>query len=154
MKRNVLDLEFFKHCAVKYNSVRLHFNGKQFTWFDYKEVAQSLNAPYYIAVFSTLKENGMFIDKGGYSYTFAADPIHYSFFEKHNPREYMIKNKRRVFQEEEVKKNDLQSLNQHPRPTSPKYPKENNFSVFSDAEIVAELRKRGYEVSAKKVIEL
>jgi hypothetical protein len=40
------------------------------------------------------------------------------------------------------------------RPTSPKHPKENNFSVFSDAEIAAELRHRGYDVIAKKIIEL
>ena len=154
MKRNASDKEFYKHCAIEYNKMRIHFGSKIFYHNDFYDYGKENGMPYYAVMFKLFRDNGVLVGGSLSGYKFAPEPIHYSFFEKHNPREH---NKNPSRKRRRHKRFETQeSENSLPIMIDAVQPVKHHLTIkqYTDAEIVAELRERGFEVSAKKIIEL
>ena len=152
--------------AENLNKLRIDANGRSSTYVELVSLLKEYKVPYYTHTVSRLIEQGWlkghdtgnYIGNTGLSYVFKDEPIHYSVL---IPIYEEIRNKGRVHRkngekraEERAKKfkttAQSKSISEILR-DSIVNPKTFPVSNITDADLVAELRKRGYEVTAEKI---
>lgn len=145
--------------AENLNKLRIDANGRSSTYVELVSLLKEYKVPYYTHTVSRLIEQGWlkghdtgnYIRNTGLSYVFKDEPIHYSVL---IPIYEEFRSKRRVYRKNGEKRGEERARKF--KATYNPYPAErikqaNKFEEFTDADLVAELRKRGYEVTAEKV---
>ena len=145
--------------AGNLNKLRVEANGRSSTYIELVSLLKEYKVPYYTYTVPRLIEQGIlkghdtgnYIGNTGLSYVFQDEPIHYSVL---IPIYEEIRSKGRVHRKNGEKRTEERAKKF--KTTYNPYPAErikqaNKFEEFTDAELVAELRKRGYEVTAEKV---
>ena len=145
--------------AENLNKLRVDANGRSSTYIELVSLLKEYKVPYYTHTVSRLIEQGWLkghnhgnsIGNTGLSYVFKDEPIHYSVL---IPIYEEIRNKGRVHRKRGEKRTEERAkafAATYNRIPFELIKQANKFEEFTDADLVAELRKRGYEVTAEKV---
>jgi hypothetical protein len=171
-KINDVRIQKAKDGAERWNSFRLSIT-KPLTYKELTREARKAGLPYYVKVISFLHTHGNMIKSGEYmganfkiydKYLLSKEPIHYSVL-----LDIQIQSSMEAIENakiREMNKTDNKSIVTETRPagisivrpipvpTTQSEPGLISLSKIPDIKLVAELRFRGYEVTAKKIIEL
>ena len=169
-KINEVRIQKAKVGAEMWNNFRLSIT-KPLTYKELTREARNAGLPYYVKVITFLYNNGKLIKSGEYmgenfkiydKYLLSKEPIHYSVLLdiQISASQEAIKNAK----VREMNKTDNKAIVAEMRPIIPSIgrpvpitqsnPELISLSKIPDVKLVAELRLRGYEVTAKKIIEL
>ena len=169
---NEIRIQKAKDSAERWNSFRLSIT-RPLSYQELTSEARKAGLPYYVRVLSFLYNNGKLIKSGKYmganyniydKYLLSKEPIHYSVLLdiQIEASQGSIKNAK----DREMNKTDNKAIVTETRPTGISIvrpiqipttriePELISLSKIPDIKLVAELRLRGYEVTAKKIIEL
>ena len=144
--------------AENLNKLRIDANGRSSTYIELVSLLKEYKVPYYTHTVSRLIEHGWLkghnhwgkVGNTGLSYVFQDEPIHYSVL---IPIYEEIRNKGRVHRKRGEKRAGERA--RAFQATYNRFPVElinqsDKLNEFTDSDLVTELRKRGYEVTAEK----